>query len=469
MKKSVLLVIIGLFILVVGLSGAVKPPGVPHTLLGKIVFYNSSLADNSNVSLYTYDQAPQTAVLEEKMADPEFGGQRVELNLGNMDPDYVWTTNDSNLSISSDLAWQTGDDVLIQAKKYRSDGLVQTAEMNFTLNDSEKGYQVFSNMTLNELPSTPNMTQVDSSKTSSPEVTYVRKPYFNWTNSTDITDGTNIKSLSGADIRYEFQLSNTSSMNYLIMNKTLDDINNLWAENLSESDYFDGLLVGTYYYRVRPYDGIDHGAWSDIKQFVVEPYNFTLELKPGYNLISLPNIVENLSSGKGYKQLSAQQIVDMVGGGIVDSITRWDPQNQQYPLPVCKNMPPMGYMGCDFNLSLGEAFYVEVNQEYNLSLAGRPISEINYDLKPDYNLLGYNNRLKDISAMDYVNKFSDGTIQSITRWDAGNQQYPLPVCKNMPPMGYMGCDFNMSNGYGYFIESSNNANLSLEIKRKTND
>ena len=463
----IIVVLIILFGILNSFVLAVNPPGVPHSFVGKLIYYNYSLADGVNLTMFYKPGTPsQEKWLETYMGNGDFGSEFFELNLGNVNSSLVWASaSGANLSLSNDLKWATGDEVLIVAKRHRPDGLVQTAQFKLRINATQNGYQLVPNITLNELPSVPGLSDLDSKFSPEPNAIFVRKPKFNWTSSTDVADGTNVKSIS-ANIRYQLQISNKSDMSYLIINTTVDDLNNLKIDNVSMSPYTNDFLVGTYYYRIRAYDGIDYGPWSSIKSFVVKPVNVTLKLKKGYNLVSFPDILEILNTGQEFEQVSAQQFLDLFPSpDYVQSITRWDASGQVYPLPVCAKVLPFPpyYVGCDFNITLGEGFYVEMIRPYNLSYAGKPIETVNYSLKPGYNLVGYNNRLGNITALDYINQFPPDTIQSITRWDPVQQVYPLPVCAKVLPFPpyYVGCDFNLSNGEAYFIESNSNVEINF--------
>ena len=468
--KKVFTVFIAMVIFA-GMVGALNPPGVPHSLIGKTVFYNGSLADGTNLSLYKNpDTINKELWLEENM------GEWFELNLGNVDSSVVWSSTSSNLSVTDDLAWDTGENVSITAKKYRDDGLEQTAETVIEL-DTSKGYQIVGNMTLNELPSTPGLTQVDSSYTDGSSEVYVREPIINWTQSSDAFTDASLKDISG-EVEYQLQVSLNASMSNLIVNETLVDIENKKIDNVNMSPYTDDLLVGTYYYRVRPYDGVDYGAWSSVESFEVVAMNYTMKLENGFNMVSFPHIKEVLSTGQTFESITPQEFIDLFPhDGMVKSITRWDSEQQLYPLPTCRYSyvpfpsPHWEYTGCsDFNISKGEGFYIEMNQSYNLSYAGRPIDSVNYSLKDGANLLGYNNRLDNIKPIDYINNFETGTITSIVRWDSEQQLYPLPTCRYSyvpfpnPHWEYTGCsDWNMTNGEAYFIYSENDTNLSVDF------
>ncbi len=467
--KEVILIVLVLALLgsFIGITKAINPPGVPHTILGTVKFFNSSIANHTNVSFKFVSQSLSDLNLSSIVGAY---GSFFEFNLGNLNSSLVWNSSSTNLSISQNLRWKTGDKIIITAKRYLNYGLVQSAYANLTINNTNSGYQIVPNMTLNELPSAPHPIDIDSRFTAENNAILTRKPFFNWSIPSDVFTDSEWKDISG-NFLYEVEISNDSSFNNLIYHNNFTDINNIRITGgLNLSQYTDDFIVGTYYYRIRAYDGIDWGNWSLPKSFIVKPVNKTLRLYKGYNLISYPDLLEVISNGSYYKEITAKQFIDLFPAGLVKSVTRWNASLQIYPLPVCSYVPPIGYVGCDVNISQGQGFYVEMNDNYNLSYVGRPIEAVNYSFKKGYNLLGFNDRTRNITALEYINNFfPPNTIQSITRWDPVQQVYPLPVCSYVPPIGYIGCDFNMSNGEAYFIESNTNTTLNYTVPVHVND
>ena len=281
---------------------------------------------------------------------------------------------------------------------------------------------------------------------------YDRNPALAWEEAIDN---------DGDSVNYQIYGATDSGFADVFFNETVSN-NGSVIDGVALSAHTDDLVIGNYYWKVRVVDSYgDYGNWTSIDSFEVLPVNFTMNLKEEYNLVSLPCVVENTSSGEAFYNVSASKLIDLLPEGVVSSITRWDAVNQQYPLPVCKKIGP-SYVGCDFEVNVGEGIYLELYDAVNFSCTGRPIEEINMTFSPGYNLVGWNDVTQNVMASDFVGMFPTGAVSSIAAWDPVQQQYPLPVCKKMGP-SYVGCDFNMTKNQAYFVKMESAHNFSRGV------
>ena len=124
-------------------------------------------------------------------------------------------------------------------------------------------------------------------------------------------------------------------------------------------------------------DAIGGGVANDNIHF--DPWIGKLILYQGWNFITLPVWNESISTAEEL----GEYINDKAGYKICTVITKWNPLQQRYISHV------IGF-GADFDLIPGEAYFLFVGDDFNVSINGTIIEpEVNITLRVGYNVIGH--------------------------------------------------------------------------------
>lgn len=138
---------------------------------------------------------------------------------------------------------------------------------------------------------------------------------------------------------------------------------------------------------------------------------YTLSLKPGWNLVTLPaQPVDNNNQPISY---TAETFGKLVGADVVSG---WSSANQQYASHV------VGVPLNNFSLTNGVGFFVHVTSTANFSTLGVPFVQSTSTISVGWNMLGWNNSSStsvevfgsSISGADVISKFDNSSQQWVS-------------------------------------------------------
>ncbi|MEM2892380.1 MAG: PKD domain-containing protein [Thermoplasmata archaeon] len=160
---------------------------------------------------------------------------------------------------------------------------------------------------------------------------------------------------------------------------------------------------------------------------------FSLALKPGWNLVSVPLL------NYGYK-------ASTLGLSTGDMIARWDSATQRYDKTHVVNVTPPALT--DFDIMPGTGYWVYVAKDTSLLLkgaipTGRQSHDITVPSGGGWAIVGFNTLSSAYHASDVPSMYTNGGISTVVAYRNGKY---VQYIKGMPVT-----DFSILPGEGYWV------------------
>jgi hypothetical protein len=173
---------------------------------------------------------------------------------------------------------------------------------------------------------------------------------------------------------------------------------------------------------------------SDASDIVFVALPVSPSLRSGYNIISLtvepttPFTSYSLTSTYGFKV-----------------VTRWKADTQQWDSAF--DVGNGVTLGTDFDITVGQGYFVQVDSDRNITFEGTPISEpISLNMKAGYNLISIPYSPQKYTSYSLLSSISS---QVVTRWRSETQSWDSAFTTGDSTLG---TDFDVNLGASYFVQ-----------------
>jgi len=168
----------------------------------------------------------------------------------------------------------------------------------------------------------------------------------------------------------------------------------------------------------------------DFRVIVGKLLPFTLELTQGWNMISFPVLLENMSP-------------DSIFDGYY-VLYRWDAENKRYVLHADSG----DFIEPDPNVEVGVGYWVYVLEDENVDLLGFPVERLNLSLRQGWNLIG--SPYGGSSIADPADDPDNSVIPWAFTWNAREKRYDMTQL--------------LEAGKGYWVYTLQDCSLTMERK-----
>ncbi len=131
-----------------------------------------------------------------------------------------------------------------------------------------------------------------------------------------------------------------------------------------------------------------------------------------------------------------------------------DSQNFKYQLKLGNGT----ILGNDLDITAGQGFIVKTDGGVSLQVDGDTNSSISYELAAGFNLIGTPALSKTVSAKTLLTSLDN--IESIFKWNITLEKFDFII--KLGNGTILGNDYNLEDGKGYFIKSTDSSTISLE-------
>jgi len=217
----------------------------------------------------------------------------------------------------------------------------------------------------------------------------------------------------------------------------IEDITLTWSVENVPAEY-NVLLYrgGASVADMRAEDNYTFEAASDNHDFRVivgKLVPFTLELTQGWNMISFPILLENMSP-------------DAIFGGYY-VLYRWDAENKRYVLHADSG----SFIEPDSDVEVGVGYWVYVLEDENLDLLGFPVERLILSLRQGWNLIG--SSYGGSSIADPADDPDDSVLPWAFTWNTREKRYDMTQL--------------LEAGKGYWVYALRNCTLTLPAPKVT--